>query len=90
MQPDDRVLDLFCGLGNFTLPLARVAREVVGVEGDAGLIRRARENATHNSLDNVDFHAADLAQDLAGHSLDARRVRPRAAGPAALRRRCAC
>jgi 23S rRNA (uracil1939-C5)-methyltransferase len=66
VQPEDRVLDLFCGLGNFTLPLARSAREVVGVEGDAGLVARARENATHNGLDNVRFHAADLAQDLRG------------------------
>lgn len=66
VQPDDRVLDLFCGLGNFTLPLARVAREVVGVEGDAGLVARARENATRNGLDNARFHAADLAQDLRG------------------------
>ncbi|MGH8032613.1 MAG: 23S rRNA (uracil(1939)-C(5))-methyltransferase RlmD [Luteimonas sp.] len=65
---DERVLDLFCGLGNFTLPLARVAREVVGVEGDAGLIARARDNAMHNGLANAQFHAADLAQDLAGHA----------------------
>ena len=63
-QPGDRVLDLFCGLGNFTLPLARRVREVVGVEGDAGLVRRARENAVHNGLANAHFHAADLAQDL--------------------------
>ncbi|HVR80533.1 MAG TPA: 23S rRNA (uracil(1939)-C(5))-methyltransferase RlmD [Luteimonas sp.] len=67
-QPDERVLDLFCGLGNFTLPLARVAGEVVGVEGDAGLIKRARENAAHNNLGNVEFHAADLVQDLRGHT----------------------
>jgi len=67
-QPDDRILDLFCGLGNFTLPLARVVREVVGVEGDAGLVARARQNATHNHLPNAQFHAADLAQDLAGHA----------------------
>ena len=67
VQPGERVLDLFCGLGNFTLPLARTAGQVVGVEGDAGLIRRARENATHNGLD-VEFHAADLAQDLSGHA----------------------
>lgn len=66
VQPDERVLDLFCGLGNFTLPLARVAREVVGVEGEAGLVARAKENATHNALTNVQFHAADLAQDLSG------------------------
>ncbi len=67
-QPDERVLDLFCGLGNFTLPLARFVREVVGVEGDAGLVRRARENAAHNHLANAEFHAADLAQDLSTHT----------------------
>ena len=68
VQPGERVLDLFCGLGNFTLPLARVAGEgaVVGVEGDAGLVARARANAEHNGLNNVSFHAADLAQDLRG------------------------
>jgi 23S rRNA (uracil1939-C5)-methyltransferase len=64
VQPGERVLDLFCGLGNFTLPLARGAGHVVGVEGDAGLIRRARENAQRNELGNVEFHAADLATDL--------------------------
>jgi 23S rRNA (uracil1939-C5)-methyltransferase len=64
-QPADRVLDLFCGLGNFTLPLARRAGSVVGVEGDPGLIARARENAQRNGLGNVEFHAADLAKDLA-------------------------
>ncbi len=63
-QPADRVLDLFCGLGNFTLPLARRAGSVVGVEGDAGLVARARENATRNGLANASFHAADLAKDL--------------------------
>ena len=62
-QPDERVLDLFCGLGNFTLPLARTVREVVGVEGDAGLVARARENAERNGLDNARFFAADLTQD---------------------------
>lgn len=65
-QPSERVLDLFCGLGNFTLPIARRAARVVGVEGDARLIARARENAAVNGLANVEFHAADLAQDLAG------------------------
>jgi 23S rRNA (uracil1939-C5)-methyltransferase len=63
-QPTDRVLDLFAGLGNFTLPLARKVRQVVGVEGDAGLVARARENASRNGLANAEFHAADLAKDL--------------------------
>ncbi|MGH8053986.1 MAG: 23S rRNA (uracil(1939)-C(5))-methyltransferase RlmD [Stenotrophomonas sp.] len=62
-QPDERVLDLFCGLGNFTLPLARTVREVVGVEGEAGLVTRAKENAARNGLDNAQFFAADLTQD---------------------------
>ncbi len=60
---DERVLDLFCGLGNFTLPLARRVREVVGVEGDAGLVARARENAERNGLANAQFFSADLTQD---------------------------
>jgi len=66
VQPGERILDLFCGLGNFTLPLARTAGRqgrVVGVEGDAGLVARARANALRNGLTNVQFHAADLAQN---------------------------
>jgi len=63
VQPNDRVLDLFCGLGNFSLPLARYSREVVGVEGDSSLVSRARTNAQHNKLNNVQFFAADLTQD---------------------------
>ncbi len=59
-QSEDRVLDLFCGLGNFTLPLARRAGQVVGVEGDEKLVQRARENALHNGITNAEFHAADL------------------------------
>lgn len=58
--PQERVLDLFCGLGNFTLPLARHARSVVGVEGDAKLVQRARDNAKLNGIANAEFHAADL------------------------------
>jgi len=62
-QPGERVLDLFCGLGNFTLPLATRGGDVVGVEGDAELVRKGTENARRNGLENVRFHAADLAVD---------------------------
>ena len=62
----DRILDLFCGLGNFTLPLAKHSDHVVGVEGDAGLIARARANAQLNKLNQVQFFCADLAKDLRG------------------------
>jgi 23S rRNA (uracil1939-C5)-methyltransferase len=65
-QPQDRVLDLFCGLGNFTLPMARLVGEAVGVEGEAGLVVRARDNAARNGLVNAHFHAADLTQDQRG------------------------
>jgi len=60
-QPDERIGDFFCGLGNFTLPIARRAREVVGVEGSAPLVARSRENAAHNGLAHkTTFHAANL------------------------------
>jgi 23S rRNA (uracil1939-C5)-methyltransferase len=63
LQPTDRVLDLFCGLGNFTLPMARHAAEVVGVEGEHGLVERAAANATRNGLGNVSFRVANLFDD---------------------------
>jgi 23S rRNA (uracil1939-C5)-methyltransferase len=59
---ESRVLDLYCGLGNFTLALARTAAHVVGVEGEAGLVERARHNARRNGLANVEFHVADLSK----------------------------
>jgi 23S rRNA (uracil1939-C5)-methyltransferase len=59
--PADRVLDLYCGLGNFTLALARGAAQVGGVEGDAGLVARAGRNAARNGIGNVEFHVADLS-----------------------------
>ena len=61
LDADSAVLDLFCGLGNFTLPMARSAGRVTGVEGEASLVARARDNATLNGLTNAEFHSANLA-----------------------------
>jgi 23S rRNA (uracil1939-C5)-methyltransferase len=69
----ERLLDLFCGLGNFSLPLARSGAQVVGVEGDAGLVARARANAALNSIDNIEFVCGDLAQPTASDAAWARR-----------------
>jgi 23S rRNA (uracil1939-C5)-methyltransferase len=68
LQPgaQDRVLDLFCGLGNFSLPVARRAARVCGVEGDTGLVERARTNAVANGIANAEFHVGDLAGDVRG------------------------
>ncbi|WP_018864869.1 MULTISPECIES: 23S rRNA (uracil(1939)-C(5))-methyltransferase RlmD [Thioalkalivibrio] len=66
LQPGQRVLDLFCGLGNFTLPLARsvtngeVAGEVVGVEVDDAMLARARANARDQGIANTRYERADL------------------------------
>ena len=72
--PGDRVLDLFCGVGNFTLPLARRAGQVLGVEGEQGLVDRAAANARLNGVDNAAFLRADLSVDpgSAGWAADSR------------------
>ena len=60
-QPEDRVVDLFCGLGNFTLPIATIAQAVVGLEGSASLTQKARVNAERNGLAaNTQFSTANL------------------------------
>ena len=64
LESNDRVLDLFCGLGNFTLPIARQAGHVVGVEGSVDLVNQAVHNARNNKIENVEFHAVDLTQPL--------------------------
>jgi len=63
-EATDRALDLFCGLGNFSLPLAGRVASVTGVEGDAALVARARANAKRNAIGNAEFHAANLAEDV--------------------------
>jgi 23S rRNA (uracil1939-C5)-methyltransferase len=65
---DSRVLDLFCGLGNFSLALARHSAHVVGVEGEGALIARARGNAHLNGITNAEFHAGNLAVAPVAHS----------------------
>jgi 23S rRNA (uracil1939-C5)-methyltransferase len=60
LKPSDRVLDLFCGLGNFTLPLAKTVSYVYGVEGNEQMLKRAKANAESQSIDNVEFTVADL------------------------------
>ena len=62
IESTDRVLDLYCGLGNFSLPFAQRARELLGVEGEAGLVARAARNAALNDIGNARFLAADLTQ----------------------------
>lgn len=63
LQKEDSVLDLFCGLGNFTLPIALHSREVVGIEGETGLVNRAYKNAEFNGIINVKFYKADLTKE---------------------------
>lgn len=67
-QPQERVLDLFCGLGNFTLPLARRCASVLGVEGVQEMVERGKENAQRNGIGNADFVCADLTQPPEQHA----------------------
>jgi 23S rRNA (uracil1939-C5)-methyltransferase len=60
VEPTYSVLDLFCGLGNFSLPLARRAARVLGLEGEVGLVERARANAQRNGITNAEFLATNL------------------------------
>lgn len=64
LQPEDTVLDLFCGLGNFTLPAALRCKSVTGVEGSQDMVTRAAMNADHNDIKNTRFYAADLFTDF--------------------------
>ncbi len=87
IQPQDRVLDLFCGMGNFTLPLAKAAASVVGVEGVPALVAKGRENAALNELQNVTFFHENLEEDVtrqawAKHGFDKILLDPARAGGA--------
>jgi 23S rRNA (uracil1939-C5)-methyltransferase len=59
-QPFERIVDMFCGLGNFTLPIARRAEHVIGIEGSKELVARARQNAERNGLINTEFMVENL------------------------------
>lgn len=85
VQPDDRVLDLFCGMGNFTLPLAQRAASVVGVEGVNALVEKGQQNARHNTSENVTFFHENLEEDVtqqpwAKHGFDKILLDPARAG----------
>jgi len=85
VQPEDRVLDLFCGMGNFTLPLAKRAASVVGVEGVEALVAKGQENAERNALHNVTFFHENLEEDVtlqpwAEHGFDKILLDPARAG----------
>ena len=60
LTPNDRVLDLFCGLGNFSLPIARQCAHVTGIEGSEDMVKRAQMNAQQNDINNAEFYCANL------------------------------
>ena len=66
LNSEDEIIDLFCGLGNFTLPISRYVKRIVGIEGDSGLVERAKENAKMNEVSNAFFYKADLFEDVSG------------------------
>ncbi|PIJ49062.1 23S rRNA (uracil(1939)-C(5))-methyltransferase [Erwinia sp. OLTSP20] len=64
VQPQDRVLDLFCGMGNFSLPLAKRVQSVTGVEGVTALVEKAAYNAVQNNLSNASFFVHNLEEPV--------------------------
>jgi len=65
--PEDYLLDLFCGLGNFTLPFAKKVKKAIGVEGMKSMVKQAQDNADSNQINNTLFYCADLSSDI-GHT----------------------
>jgi 23S rRNA (uracil1939-C5)-methyltransferase len=72
-QADEQFLDLFCGLGNFTLPFAQRCQQIVGVEGSQEMVQRAQMNAKHNEINNTEFYAADLDKNFIGQAWSQRK-----------------
>ena len=70
LEPSDTVLDLFCGLGNFSLPIARRCAKVIGVEGSDAMVARAQMNADLNGLTNTAFFCANLDDESAFESFN--------------------
>jgi len=64
LKQDSKVLDLFCGIGNFSLPLARNCSQVIGIEASDALVERAKQNAIKNDMQNVEYLAADLTKEI--------------------------
>lgn len=85
LSPQDRVLDLFCGLGNFSLPMAKQVKSVIGVEGVDEMVDKATQNAQVNKIENATFFQANLEQDVseqpwAKHKFDKILLDPARAG----------
>lgn len=68
LQSSDHVLDLFCGMGNFTLPLAKQVKSAVGIEGVFEMVQKAQHNAERNYIQNVEFFQADLDESFIDQS----------------------
>lgn len=64
LKEDSKVLDLFCGIGNFSLPLARSCEQVIGIEGSEVMVDRAKKNASNNNIKNIEYLAADLTKEI--------------------------
>jgi len=64
LKEDSKVLDLFCGIGNFSLPLARSCEQVIGIEGSDVMVDRAKKNASNNNIKNIEYLAADLTKEI--------------------------